>query len=214
MARAKRVVVAALCLVVVPVTARADEITASGAGSIGAVDITVGQQSAHADPIAPCVVDTTAANRNDPVSVGTTTKYGLGTTTCKRNSNGTASVQVSGQRFETTVLQQFGGPVIRARTFKAGCDTTENGSSGSMELGSVTGFTVPTSIPPNYTVTIPGSTAGAPPMAEIVLNELVVPNPPDGSLTTHAMHIKLFPQGGPASGDIVVGTAACAPYGG
>ena len=214
MARVMGIVAAAMCLAVVPATASADEITASGAGSVGAVDITVGQSSAHADPIASCTADTTPSNRTDPVTVGTTTKYGLGTTTCKRNANGTVSVQVSGQRFETTVLRQFGGPLIAARTFKAGCDTTQNGSSGYMELGSVTGFTVPDSIPPNYTTTIPGRTADAPPMAEVVLNELIVPTPADGSLVTNAIHIKLFPQGGPASGDILIGSATCAPFAG
>lgn len=213
MARAMRIVAAAMCLAALPATARADEVTATGAGSIGAVDITVGQSSAHSDPIAPCTADTTPANRTDPVTVGTTTKYGLGSTTCTRNDNGTVSVKVEGQRFETSVLRQFGGPVIMARTFKAGCDTTENGSSGYMELGAVSGFTVPQNIPSNYTTTIPGKTAGAPPMAEIVLNELIVPTPADGSLVTNALHIKLFPQGGPASGDILVGSATCAPFG-
>ncbi|NKQ54841.1 hypothetical protein HFP15_18310 [Amycolatopsis sp. K13G38] len=214
MARAMRIVAAAMCLAVVPATARADQNTAGGAGSIGAVDITVGQASAHSDPIAPCTVDTKPDNRTDPVTVGTKTKYGLGTTTCTRNPNGTASVKVEGQRFETSVLRQFGGPVITVRTFKAGCDTTQNGSSGYMELGAVSGFTVPQNIPANYTTTIPGKTADAPPMAEIVLNELIVPTPADGSLVTNALHIKLFPQGGPASGDILVGSATCAPFAG
>ncbi|HJQ46942.1 MAG TPA: hypothetical protein VJ870_11560 [Amycolatopsis sp.] len=212
MARAMRIVAAAMCLAVLPATAGADENTASGAGSIGAVDISVGSSGAHADPIAPCVAGTTPGNRTDPVTVGTTTKYGLGTTTCTRNDNGTVSVQVSGQRFETSVLRRFGGPLITVRTFKAGCQTTQNGSSGSMELGNVTGFTVPSNIPPNYTTTIPGRHAGDPPMAEIVLNELIVPNPADGSLVTNAVHIKLYPQGGPASGDILVGSATCAPF--
>lgn len=213
MGRSTRIAAIALCMAAVPATASADQISGSGAGSIGAVDIAVGQQTAHQDPIAPCAVGSTADNRNDPVTVGTTTKFGLGTTSCKRNDDGTVSVQVSGNRFETTILKQFGGPAITARTFKSGCNSTANGSNGSMELGAVTGFTVPSSIPPNYTVTIPGAN-GAPPLADIVLNELVVPSPADGSLVTHAMHIKLFPQGGPASGDILVGTAACAPYGG
>ncbi|KAA9162111.1 hypothetical protein FPZ12_012810 [Amycolatopsis acidicola] len=213
MRRSTGVAAMALCLAALPATASADQISGSGAGSVGAVDIAVGQQTAHQDPLAPCEVDKTAENRSDPVTVGTTTKFGLGSTTCKRNDDGTVSVQVSGQRFETTVLKQFGGPVITARTFKSGCNSTANGSNGSMELGTVTGVTVPQNIPANYVVTIPGAN-GAPPLAEVVLNELIVPTPADGSLVTHAMHIKLFPQGGPASGDILVGTAVCAPYGG
>lgn len=215
MKRARRMVaVGALfgAVVAAPATAQA-QAEATGAGSVGAVDITVDGVSAHADPIAPCVVDTTAEGRTDPITVGTRTKYGLGSTTCTRNADGTASVKVTGQRFETSVLQQFGGPVIKARTFGAGCNTTANGSNGYMSLGTVTGITVPQNIPPNHVITIPGTTPGAPPMAEVVLNELVVPVPADGSLTTNAMHIKLFPQGGPASGDILVGSASCSPFG-
>lgn len=219
MRRARRIVTVAVCgwtlcggLVAVPATAQGQP-TATGAGSVGAVDITVNGTSAHSDPIAPCVVDDAPSARTDPVTIGTKTKYGLSSTTCTRNADGTASVKVTGQRFETSVLQQFGGPVIKVRTFGAGCNTTANGSNGSMELGSVTGITVPQNIPPNHTIAIPGTTPGAPPMAEVVLNELIVPVPADGSLTTNAVHIKLFPQGGPASGDILVGSASCSPYG-
>ncbi|WP_431877076.1 choice-of-anchor P family protein [Amycolatopsis sacchari] len=213
MARAKRILAAALCLAAVPATAQAEGATATGAGSVGAVHITVDGQQATAEPIAPCAVGGTAENRADPVFVGATTRFGLGSTKCARNADGTASVQVEGARFETNALRIYGGPRIAVRTFKAGCATTANGSTGSVELGSVSGFEVPENIPPNYRITVPGRAQGDPPMAEVVLNELVVPHPPDGSLVTHALHIKLFPQGGPASGDIYVGTAACDPYG-
>jgi hypothetical protein len=83
-----------------------------------------------------------------------------------------------------------------------------------VELGAASGFTVPQTIPANYATTVAGRTSGAPPMAEIIVNELIVPTPTDGSLTTNALHIRFFPQGGPASGDIVVGSVSCAPYGG
>lgn len=214
MARGKLALVAALCLAAVPATAQADQAKATGTGSVGAVHVKIGDQIAHADPIAPCVVGRTERNRTDPVTVGTATKYGLGDTSCTRNADGTAAVQVTGSRFETTLLTQFGGPEITIRTYQAGCTTTTNGSNGSMALGAVTGFSVPGNIPANDTITIPGRAAGDPPMADIVLNELVVPKPADGSLVTNAVHIKLFPQGGPASGDILVGTAACDPFAG
>ncbi|MDQ0376923.1 hypothetical protein [Amycolatopsis thermophila] len=216
MRRARRIVVAALLcggVVGVPASAQAQQTTATGAGSVGAVDITVDAAPAHADPLATCVVDRTPSGHTDPVTVGGKTSYGSSDTTCTRNTDGTASVKVTGQRFETSVLQPYGGPVIKAGTFGAGCTTTAKGSNGYMELGAVTGITVPESIPANHTITIPGATPDAPPIAEVVLNELVVPSPADGSLTTNAMHIKLFPQGGPASGDILVGSARCSPFG-
>jgi hypothetical protein len=31
---------------------------------------------------------------------------------------------------------------------------------------------------------------------------------------TNTVHIKLFPEGGPAEGDIILGTAKCDPFGG
>ncbi|TNC19230.1 choice-of-anchor P family protein [Amycolatopsis alkalitolerans] len=213
MARVKAVLAAALCLAAVPATAHAQQAqTGTGAGSVGAVNVTVGGQPTHADPIAACALGGTERNRNDPVVYGDTS-YGLGETSCTRNQDGTVAVQVSGARFETAVLRRYGGPLISVRTFTAGCTTTATGSNGSMEVGRVTGFTVPPTIEPNYTVTIPGRAAGDPPLAEVVLNELIVPTPADGSLVTNAVHIKLFPQGGPASGDILVGTAACDPFG-
>ncbi|GAA1972664.1 hypothetical protein [Amycolatopsis minnesotensis] len=201
-------------LLAVAPAAEAVPVTAMAAGSLGSADVTVGTQAVHAAPIAVCEVGGTLQNTSSGASVGTTTKYGRGDTTCTRDANGTASAKATGQRFETSILKQFGGPVIKVRSYTAGCTTTANGSSGYMEIGGVSGLTVPTDIPANYTVAIPGKNAGDPPMAEVVVNELIAPTPPDGSLATHAMHIKLFPQGGPASGDIMVGSASCDPYGG
>jgi hypothetical protein len=79
-----RVVVAvtALCLAGVAAPAWAQGSRATGAGSLGAVDITVDGQVAHADPIAPCVVGTAPANQADPVTIGRNTRYGTGTTSC------------------------------------------------------------------------------------------------------------------------------------
>jgi hypothetical protein len=48
-------------------------------------------------------------------------------------------------------------------------------------------------------------------MATVTFNEVIVPSPPDGSMTVNLMHIRMFPLGGPASGDAVVGAVHCAP---
>ncbi|HKS47270.1 MAG TPA: choice-of-anchor P family protein [Amycolatopsis sp.] len=211
MRRVNKILVTAFCLAAVPIPALADTPNATGSGSAGAVDLTTGGQITHQDPIAPCAVGTTATSSSSPLVVGTRTRFGSATTSCKRNADSTASVSVSGERFETTVLAPYGGPAIKVKTFKASCDTTENGSRGQIQLGGVSGVSVPSNIPANYTVTIPGPTPSSPPIAAVVLNELITPNPPDGSLTSHPVHIRLFPQGGPASGDIFVGTVACNP---
>ncbi|WAL64429.1 hypothetical protein ORV05_26145 [Amycolatopsis cynarae] len=215
MRKASRLAVAgaALCLVVVPAPAWAAADPAAGSASAGAADITVDGQRAFVDPTAPCETGTAPSGQSDPVRVGTTTRFGTATSTCGLNPDGTANVKASGQRFETSVLQRYGGPLIRVRVFSAACSTTADGSSGRIELSGVTGITLPQEIPANYTMRIPGRTPGTPPVAEIVANELIAPTPPDGSLTAHALHIRLFPEGGPASGDIVLGTASCDPFG-
>ncbi|MEU6642019.1 choice-of-anchor P family protein [Saccharomonospora sp. NPDC046836] len=197
-----------------PAQAAPTSTPSTASASLGEVDIVVGGTPAQAAPIAPCDVAGPEAGNSRGADVGTTTEYGRGETTCTRGADGVSSAKVTGQRFETSVLRQFGGPTIRVRTYTAECQTTDNGSSGYVELGGVSGFTMPSSIPPNHSITIPSPTAGDPPMAELVLNEFVAPTPPDGSLTTHALHIKLFPEGGPGSGDIYVGSASCDPYGG
>ncbi|PRX49269.1 hypothetical protein B0I33_103303 [Prauserella shujinwangii] len=217
----RSMVVAALAgsLLTVPGAATAEQeapvaATASASASVGAVDIVVAGRPGHAAPIAPCTVGGTERNSARGTDVGRTTSFGAGDTRCARTSGGAATAKATGQRFRTSVLRQFGGPVLRVRTFSAECRTTGNGSEGYVELGGVSGFRLPSEIPADHTITIPGRSEGDPPMAEIVLNDLVAPTPPDGSLTTHALHIKLFPQGGPASGDIFVGTAGCDPYAG
>ncbi|TQJ05703.1 choice-of-anchor P family protein [Amycolatopsis cihanbeyliensis] len=200
-------------LLAVPAQAQAAEWTALAEGSLGSVDMVVGGQSVGSGPIARCDADEQPRNNAGVAVVSRTTRYGRGETDCGRDDTGIASAEAGGQRFSTEVLRQFGGPALEVRSYAARCRTTENGSSGYMELGGVSGFTVPRDIPINHAVTIPGKQPEDPPMAKIVLNEVVIPDPPDGSMTTNALHITLFPEGGPASGSLIVGSASCDPYG-
>lgn len=193
--------------------AHAAEPLPAASGSVGAVDMIVDGQRVHAEPIAPCTAGEVPAAESSGVDIGTETSYGNGETRCDYRQDGAATALASGTRFETSVLERFGGPTIRVRTFSAQCRTTGSGSAAHIELGGVSGIPVPASIPPNHTIAIPGETPADPPIAEVVLNELIAPSPPDGSLTTHTMRITLFPDGGPASGDILLGTADCDPYG-
>lgn len=216
MKRAKLVLAVALCTVTaLPGTARAEaaEAQAEAAGTVGAVNVTVGGVATQAGPLAPCETGGTASGTIAATTIAGTVKFGDGSSTCTRNADGTAKAEVSGSRFDTSILQPYGGPRITARTFGAGCETGAGGSSGSMKLAEVTGITVPTNIPTGYTVVIPGTNPEGAPIAEVVLNELTTPSLPDGSLTETALHIKLFPQGGPDSGDILVGSAHCDPAG-
>ncbi|RZS41091.1 hypothetical protein EV193_103409 [Herbihabitans rhizosphaerae] len=199
-------------LVGLPATAQADEVTV-GAAWLGSATIVTGS-TVEQGPIARCGTDTdVSSGQSAGVTVGTTTKYGRGTTTCGRDAEGMSKGAADGKRFETTVLRQFGGPTIKISGYGVSCWTRPAGSSSSMYLEGVSGFDAPQDIPSNHLVVIPGG-SGQPPAAHVVLNELTVPSPPDGSMVVHAAHIKLFPEGGPASGDIYVGSAACDPHAG
>lgn len=209
------VVAAATVGVPVPAGAAAPgSATSVASASLGTADLVVDGTPLRAGPIAACSVAGPATGSTSGVRVGDSTQYGRGESTCARAGDGTSSGTASGQRFETSLLEEYGGPVIRVRTYTAECRTTRNGSTGYVQLGGVSGFPLPADIPPNHVVTIPGAGQGDPPMARLVLNEFSAPEPPDGSLTTSALRITLFPEGGPVSGDIRVGTASCDPYGG
>lgn len=210
MRRISKILAAALCLAALPTPALAAEPPGLGSGFVGSVDLLVNGQPAQAAPIAPCAVGGLSTNRTDPITVGPNTWFGSATTTCTSAPDGTAYVSVSGQRFMTSVLARFGGPIIRARTFESSCATTANGSTGHIGVSGVTGVSVPSTVPPNYTIVIPWG-ADPRPMAVVVVNEVTTTEPSDGSLGITALHLKLFPQGGPASGDVVVGRSYCAP---
>ena len=187
------------------------EPVAVASATAGKVDVTAGAQTVQEGPIAECRLGEQDSASSPGVEAGTT-KFGKSESQCSRAADtGFATSMVRGQRFETKVLRKYGGPVLKVRSFSARCDTTTNGASGLVELSDVTGIEVPPSIPAGYTVDVPGQDGK--PVARVVLNEIVVPDPPDGSLTTHAMRIELFPEGGPVSGEILVGSASCAPYG-
>ncbi|KFZ80096.1 hypothetical protein ED92_22270 [Amycolatopsis sp. MJM2582] len=195
-----------------PAIASAGPAPATAAASVGSLDVEIGDQHVVTGELAPCDVDGPLNAKTQGGSTGDFARFGGGESRCGRN--GAAAIgEAAGRRFETTLLKRFGGPVIKVRTFLAKCSTTEDGSLGYIEFGDVSGFTLPENIPQNYRLTISGGKGGTA-LASLTVNETVTPTPPDGSLVTHMLHIKLFPQGGgPAKGDIYLGTARCDPYG-
>lgn len=194
------------------VTAVADPVISTASASVGSLDVEIGNEHVVTGEMAECSVDGPLTARTAGGITGDFARFGGGDSLCGRI--GTVSVgEASGRRFETTLLKRYGGPVIKVRTYKAKCSTTEDGSLGYIEFGDIVGFTLPESIPQNYRVTISGGKGGTA-LASLTVNETIIPTPPDGSLVTHMLHIKLFPQGGgPAKGDIYLGTARCNPYG-
>ncbi len=194
-----------------PLLVAAAPVTSTGWASSGSVDVTVDNEHVVTGELAKCTVDGPYRARTQGGATGDVAVFGVGESGCGR-SDAVSVAQASGHRFETTVLKRYGGPALSVRTFSAKCATTATGSGGEVSIGTVDGIEVPAEIPPNDRIVIPGGPAGTA-LATVILNETVTPQPPDGSLVTHAVHIKLFPQGGPASGDIYLGTAACDPFG-
>jgi hypothetical protein len=116
-----------------------------------------------------------------------------------------------GSRFQLDALVDHGGPRIRLERYQVTCHATDRGTDESVWLSGLTGVTVPSTIPANYTVTIPSRFAGQPPLARVIFNEVRTPSPADGSISVNLMRVTLFPDGGPQTGDVVVGSASCAP---
>ncbi|MDQ7804986.1 choice-of-anchor P family protein [Amycolatopsis sp. A133] len=193
-----------------PLLGAAAPATSTGWAASGSVDVTIDNQHIVTGELAKCTVDGPYKGWTQGGATGDIAVFGAGETGCGRTGE-VSNAQATGRRFRATVLQRYGGPELSVRTFAAKCATTATGSVGEVSIGAVEGVTVPEEIPPNHRIVIPGGAAGTA-LATVVLNETVTPQPPDGSLVTHAVHIKLFPQGGPASGDIYLGTAACDPF--
>ncbi|HEY7597056.1 MAG TPA: choice-of-anchor P family protein [Actinophytocola sp.] len=197
-----------------PAQALPEEALASG--TIGSVEATYGGDPVQVEPLAACdTQDVQVADSASHVERGFL-EFGRGSSSCTRDADtGVASAEVTGELFRLDALRAYGGPRIRLTDYTVECATTENGSSASFHIGGLSGLAVPSRLPPNHVVTVPGSEPAAPPLARVTLNETVVPDPPDGGITVNLMHVRLFPDGGSQGdlgGEIVVGSVHCSPF--
>jgi hypothetical protein len=164
------------------------------------------------NPLAPCAVGGTGSGTTNGASATGFVSYGPGQSSCAVNPAGAATVDVKGTKFRLDGLRAYGGPIIKIASFAVNCTTTEDGSQSSIQVNGLSGITLPNPIPVNYTVTIPGAQLDAKPVAKIIVNEVVTPDPSDGSMTVTLMHVRLFPEGGHEdSGDVVIGKVSCSP---
>jgi hypothetical protein len=194
-----------------PAAAQAD--TPAGSGSVGRAHAFFESPplDVHIDALAACTVGGAGAASTPGATARDYVSFGTGSTSCTTDAAGAATVTVSGRNFTFDWMKGHGGPVIKLASFSVTCSTTANGSRSSIRLAGLSGIRAPGSIPANYSVTIPAS---GPALARIVLNETVVPDPPDGSMTVNLMHVRLFPDSyGFNTGEVVVGTAHCSPRG-
>jgi hypothetical protein len=184
-------------------------------GTSGSVDATRNGTAVQVGPLAACDTQGAATGTSAAVLKSGFFEFGPSSSTCTLNAaTGVATGRVHGDLFRLDALRSLGGPRIRMTDYNVTCSTTANGSSASWQVGGLSGISVPPEIPPNHVVIVPGRTSGAPPMAKVTMNQTIVPDPPDGSMTVNIMHIELFPQGGNSnlSGEIVVGSVSCSPY--
>jgi len=203
----------ATAIVLVAAPAQATPGDAVAEGSVGSVNAHLDSAPIIVDPIAACRSDGPLQGSSGNIEVEDFISYTNGKTKCAVDGAGEiASVEVTGGRFRFDGLRDFGGPRIRLTKFTARCATTLTGSGSSIELSGLSGISAPADLPTNYKVTIANPNAGQPPLATVTLNEMVVPSPPDGSMTVNLMHIRLFPEGpGQNTGDVIVGAVHCAP---
>lgn len=198
--------VAGLAFMVAPAQAAPGDAVAEG--SAGAA--TIGQVTV--EPIAPCGTEGELQGSAGEVTVPNVVTFAPSSSTCTIDDAGEiATTTVTGGRFRFDGLRSHGGPRIRLTSFTAECETTSTGGSrSSIRFSGLSGLSVPSQLPSNHVVTIPGGPDGKP-KATVTFNEALLPDPVDGSMTVHLMHIRMFPQGGPTSGDVYVGTVHCAP---
>jgi hypothetical protein len=202
-------------LVFTQVPAHADE-SATGSGSIGSAYAfsEYPQVDVNIDALARCEVGGVSTASTPGATGRGFVSFGTGNSSCTTEAEGAAKVTVSGRRFSLEGLRAYGGPLIKIANWSASCTTTENGSSSNISLSRVSGIQLPGTIPANHTIMIPGRHATDPPVAKIMINELLLPDPADGSMTVNLMHVWLFPEGvALAHGEVVVGTVHCAPFG-
>lgn len=182
-----------------------------GIAALGSASVTTSGETGSISPLAPCDVNGPTSASSTGGSIPGSVSFGGGTTSCTRDTtaNTTAST-ANGTRFELDALVPWGGPRIRVAGYQVSCTATTGGTSAGWSFSGLTGLTgLPQQIPTNYTVPITGS--GGTHVADVIFDEVVLPNPNDGSIALNLMHIKLFPDGGPTTGDILVGSTACAP---
>jgi hypothetical protein len=199
--------VAASSLVALPAQAVPGPGDAVAEGNAGSV--TIGQTTVA--PVAPCTTEGALEAANAQTSVPNVVTFSNSKATCTIDEAGEiASVEVKSGSFRFDALRQYGGPRIRLASYTAKCDTTPTGSGASFQFSGLSGVSVPQQIPANHVVTVPGGPDGKP-KATVTFNEVHIPSPADGSMTVHLMHIRMFPEGGPTTGDAYVGTVHCSP---
>lgn len=182
----------------------------AGTANVGSADVTFNGQPGSIAPLAPCDVNGAKQGSTPGATIPGVATFGAGTTKCDFDAaSSTSSMSANGQDFVLNALTPYGGPEIGIGGYDASCKGMKDRGSGSFNVSAFHGVDLPEQLPANYTVTIPGRNQGDPPMAKLVFGEVIQPPVHDGSLRVNTLHVTLFPNGGPASGDLYVGSVYC-----
>ncbi|HEX3790216.1 MAG TPA: hypothetical protein VHW44_20275 [Pseudonocardiaceae bacterium] len=203
---------ATLSLGVLPASAATPKANPDGVASPGSASVVQNGTTKSITGLARCDVDNKASASSPGASIANIVSYGSASSTCTKDATADTTKSVAnGSKFELDALVPYGGPRIRFTSYQVSCAATTGGTSANWTFSGMTGLTgLPQQIPTDYTQTIKGSQNKV--VAKVVLNEIILPNPNDGSIRLHLMHIVLFPNGGgPLSGNIYLGSTACSP---
>lgn len=186
---------------------------AFGAGSAGSVNMVQDDEPVTIEPVAPCETGGAPSGDSGGVGVSGVVSYGASGSSCTTDpATGEATVEVTGKRFRLEEIDSAGVPRLKISSYSMRCATGGTGSSSSFTVTGLSGVDVPEEIPPNYTITFAGPTPTAPPSAILVINETIIPDPADGSMSVNLLHLTLNPQGPlEERGEVIVGSVRCEP---
>jgi hypothetical protein len=197
-------------------TVTAPTVTApTGTASGGSATVVTKGATVQVPPVGACSLTGTASGSSTGVRRAGLVSYGTVTSTCGVDGKAhTTTSTATGADFALSALTPYGGPTIELAHYRVTCTGRAGGTSATWAYSGLTGILVPKQIPNNYQVAVRSGTGAV--LAEVTLNEVVLPKPNDGGITVDLMHIVLFPNGPPPntaamSGDVYVGSTSCSP---
>jgi len=201
--------------VLVAVPAQAGQATAAGTASAGSAQVVRNGHTFTVPSVGACSLDGALNGSSAGVTDVGIVSYGPAHSACAVDAAAHTSKSVAnGTNFTLSALQSYGGPTIKVANYQVTCLLLP---VGPMLLGSSVGclgFLFRSRF--RMTSWCRSRTAGGRLLANVILNEVILPSPNDGSITLNMMHIVLFPGGVgagqiPLSGDVYVGSTACSP---
>lgn len=193
-------------------TSPASATTPAGVASLGSASIVHDGVTTSVAPVGACDLTGDQTGNSPGASVPGLVSYGIGNSSCTADTSANTSTSTaSGATFTLSALVPYGGPRISLGNYQVTCTANTGGTNASWKFSDLTGITgLPSPLPTDYTQNITNAQGTV--LAKVVLNEIILPNPNDGSITMNLMHIILYPNGnGPLSGDVYVGSTACSP---